>query len=106
MGLHVAAVDGCGGGVNFLDGLLKGDLYQDWDFSPFALVYGPTIKARRGRQVNITQRNRGGRELNVHLHGGVTEPQFDGHPHSAIPNGEDRLYEYPNVARSASSVTG
>ena len=37
----------------------------------------------------------------MHLHGGVTEPQFDGHPHDAIPNGAERLYKYPNVARSA-----
>jgi Peptidase family M1 domain len=37
---------GLGGGVNYLDGLFKADLFQDWDFSPFALVFGPTIKAR------------------------------------------------------------
>ena len=62
---------------------------------------GPTIRATRGRAVNVTQRNQSGRELNVHLHGGVTLPQFDGHPHDAIPNGTERLYKYPNVARSA-----
>jgi FtsP/CotA-like multicopper oxidase with cupredoxin domain len=62
---------------------------------------GPTIRARRGRAVNVTQRNESGRELNVHLHGGVTEPQFDGHPHDAIPAGAERLYKYPNIARSA-----
>jgi hypothetical protein len=37
---------GLGGGVNYLDGLFKADLFQDWDFSPFALVAGPTINAR------------------------------------------------------------
>ena len=59
---------------------------------------GPTIRATRGRAVQVLQRNQSGRELNVHLHGGVTLPQFDGHPHDAIPNGAERLYKYPNVA--------
>ena len=62
---------------------------------------GPTIKARRGREVQVLQRNQSGRALNVHLHGGVTQPQFDGHPHDAIPAGSERLYKYPNVAHSA-----
>jgi spore coat protein A len=62
---------------------------------------GPTVKARRGREVQILQKNRSDRELNVHLHGGVTMPQYDGHPHDAIPAGDERLYKYPNVAHSA-----
>ena len=37
---------GFGAGVNYLDGLFKADLFKDWDFSPFALVPGPAIKAR------------------------------------------------------------
>jgi FtsP/CotA-like multicopper oxidase with cupredoxin domain len=65
------------------------------------LYPGPTIKATRGREVQIRQINQSGRDLNVHLHGGVTEPQFDGHPHDVVPNGTERLYKYPNVARSA-----
>jgi FtsP/CotA-like multicopper oxidase with cupredoxin domain len=62
---------------------------------------GPTIRATRGRAVEVRQRNAGGRELNVHLHGGVTPPQFDGHPHDGIPNGTERLYKYPNIQRAA-----
>ena len=62
---------------------------------------GPTIKAVRGRPIEVTQRNRSGRSLNVHLHGGVTAPEFDGHPHDAIPDGTDRVYRYPNVQRAA-----
>jgi FtsP/CotA-like multicopper oxidase with cupredoxin domain len=65
------------------------------------LYPGPLIRATRGREVQIRQINQGGRDLNVHLHGGVTPPEFDGHPHDAIPNGTERLYKYPNVARSA-----
>ncbi len=62
---------------------------------------GPTFRATRDRTVQVLQRNQSGRELNVHLHGGVTLPQHDGHPHSAIPNGAERLYEYGNVQRQA-----
>ncbi|HET6548656.1 MAG TPA: multicopper oxidase domain-containing protein, partial [Solirubrobacter sp.] len=62
---------------------------------------GPTIRATRGRAVEVRQRNASGRELNVHLHGGVTPPQFDGHPHDGIPDGTERLYKYPNVQRGA-----
>ena len=65
------------------------------------LYPGPTIKATRGRAVEIRQINQSGRSLNVHLHGGVTRPEFDGHPHDAIPHGTERLYKYPNVQRQA-----
>ena len=65
------------------------------------LFPGPTIRAKRGKPIEVRQINESGRELNVHLHGGVTEPQFDGHPHDAIPNGTERLYKYPNVQHSA-----
>jgi FtsP/CotA-like multicopper oxidase with cupredoxin domain len=65
------------------------------------LYPGPTIKATRGRAVDIRQINRSGRALNVHLHGGVTRPEFDGHPHDEIPDGTERLYKYPNVQRQA-----
>ena len=65
------------------------------------LFPGPTIRAKRGKPIEVRQINESGRELNVHLHGGVTEPQFDGHPHDAIPNGTERLYKYPNVQHSS-----
>ncbi len=65
------------------------------------LYPGPTIKATRGRAVDVRQINQSGRSLNVHLHGGVTRPEFDGHPHDAIPHGTERLYKYPNVQRQA-----
>jgi hypothetical protein len=37
---------GMGGGANFLDGLVKLDLYQKWDLSPFVLTPGPSISAK------------------------------------------------------------
>ena len=74
---------------------------QDADPRLRRALPGPTIKATRGRAVDIRQRNASGRSLNVHLHGGVTRPEFDGHPHDAIPDGTERLYKYPNVQRAA-----
>ncbi|HXT18513.1 MAG TPA: M1 family metallopeptidase [Gemmatimonadaceae bacterium] len=37
---------GVGGGVNYLDGLFKADLYRHWDLSPFIFTPGPAIGAR------------------------------------------------------------
>jgi hypothetical protein len=37
---------GYGGGFNYLDGLLKLDLFRKWDLSPFIFTPGPTIGAR------------------------------------------------------------
>jgi hypothetical protein len=34
---------GLGGGVNYLDGLFKADLYKNWDLSPFIATPGPSI---------------------------------------------------------------
>ena len=34
---------GVGGGVNYLDGLFKADLYKNWDLSPFIGTPGPKI---------------------------------------------------------------
>jgi spore coat protein A, manganese oxidase len=83
------------GSASILPGLTTPVLGYD------GLYPGPTIRATRGRAVEIRQSNAAGRELNVHLHGGVTLPQFDGHPHDAIPAGAERLYHYSNVQHSA-----
>jgi hypothetical protein len=37
---------GVGGGVNWMDGLFKADLYKDFDLSPFILTPGPRITLR------------------------------------------------------------
>jgi hypothetical protein len=37
---------GVGGGVNFLDGLFKADLFKTWDLSPFLYTPGPAIKVK------------------------------------------------------------
>jgi len=60
---------------------------------------GPTIQATRGRKVRVTQVNRSGRSMVVHLHGGVTEQASDGHPMDIIPDGTQRDYDYASVQR-------
>lgn len=45
---------------------------------------GPTIAARRGRQVVIRQRNKLSVPVVVHLHGGKTPPESDGYPTDLI----------------------
>ncbi|HXD50077.1 MAG TPA: M1 family aminopeptidase [Gemmatimonadaceae bacterium] len=37
---------GYGGGFNYLDGLVKLDLYKNWDLSPFIYTPGPAISVR------------------------------------------------------------
>jgi spore coat protein A, manganese oxidase len=64
---------------------------------------GPTIEATRGRPVHVLQRNElgTGEDVVVHLHGGVTPPEYDGHPEDVIPPGGEFTYEYPNRQRGA-----
>jgi FtsP/CotA-like multicopper oxidase with cupredoxin domain len=63
---------------------------------------GPTIKAQVGRPVEVLQRNElgNGEDSVVHLHGGITAPEHDGHPQDVIPPGEERLYRYNNNQRA------
>jgi spore coat protein A, manganese oxidase len=63
---------------------------------------GPTIRARRGREVVIRQRNALSFESNVHLHGGSVPPGHDGHPMDVIPAGGSFEYHYPNDQDAAS----
>jgi FtsP/CotA-like multicopper oxidase with cupredoxin domain len=62
---------------------------------------GPTIHAQRGRPIELRMINNGGRDLNTHLHGGVTPTPDDGQPHDPIPNGAERTYHYPSVQEEA-----
>jgi len=57
---------------------------------------GPTIRARTGRQVKVRYRNQLPDETNVHLHGGHTPADSDGHPMALIAPGGYRDYTYPN----------
>ena len=62
---------------------------------------GPTIRACRGRTTVVTHTNKLGVPSVVHLHGGVTRPEFDGFPTDTIAPGETRRYEYGNTGRAA-----
>jgi spore coat protein A len=62
---------------------------------------GPTIRARRGRATVVTHTNNLSVPSVVHLHGGVTRPEFDGFPTDTIAPGEARRYKYANIGRAA-----
>jgi FtsP/CotA-like multicopper oxidase with cupredoxin domain len=57
---------------------------------------GPTIKARAGRRVVVHQINNLPESISVHLHGGHTPPDSDGHPNALVAPGASRDYTYPN----------
>jgi spore coat protein A, manganese oxidase len=83
---------------------------------------GPTVEARRDREVVITQKNELPVPVATHLHGGVTPPESDGYPtdhifppdldHDEIPGHHtagavggvshgEKEYRYPNEQRAA-----
>src|SRR5262249_26320611 len=62
---------------------------------------GPTIKARCGRKTVVTHFNKLASPIVVHLHGGVTRPEFDGLPTDTVASGQMRRYEYANSGRAA-----
>ncbi|KOX03134.1 multicopper oxidase family protein [Micromonospora sp. NRRL B-16802] len=61
----------------------------------------PTIRARQGRRVRVTYRNRLDQPVNVHLHGGHVAAADDGHPMDLIQPGQERVYDYPNQQAGA-----
>ncbi len=58
--------------------ILPGLTTEIWGYN--GIFPGPTIEARRGRQVVIRHRNELPVPTVVHLHGGVTPPEHDGYP--------------------------
>jgi spore coat protein A, manganese oxidase len=101
--------------------ILPGLKTEVWGYD--GIFPGPTIEARRGREVVIRQTNELPVPVAVHLHGGVTPPESDGYPtdlimpaqaghdhtahaHSGHAHHGDltegyRDYEYPNDQRAA-----
>ena len=57
---------------------------------------GPTIRARKGHEVVVRQRNTLSFDVNVHLHGGAVPAAHDGHPMDLIAPGAAKTYRYPN----------
>jgi FtsP/CotA-like multicopper oxidase with cupredoxin domain len=65
------------------------------------LFPGPTIETRRGRPVEVRQRNRLDVPTVTHLHGGRTPASSDGYPTDLVPPGSDFAYHYPLDQRAA-----
>jgi FtsP/CotA-like multicopper oxidase with cupredoxin domain len=61
---------------------------------------GPTIVAKRGRNVVVRQRNEiwsdAHEHTSVHLHGNASLPQYDGYANDTSAPGEYKDYRYPN----------
>lgn len=62
---------------------------------------GPTIRARVGRRVVVTYRNRLEVPTAIHLHGANAGADSDGHPLDLIPPGAAKPYRYPNRQQGA-----
>jgi spore coat protein A len=62
---------------------------------------GPTIRARKGRFTVVRVSNAVTFDQNVHLHGGLTPPESDGHPEDLIPPGQAFTNVYPNTQDAA-----
>lgn len=62
---------------------------------------GPTIKARRGREIVIRRKNNLSVPTTTHLHGGEVPSLSDGHPARLIAPGETFDFVYPNQQPTA-----
>lgn len=74
--------------------LCDGRLTKIWGYN--GLYPGPTIMARSGRPVVVHQTNSLQVDTSIHLHGGHTPPDSDGHPRDRIVPGGEKKYYYPN----------
>jgi FtsP/CotA-like multicopper oxidase with cupredoxin domain len=79
--------------------ILPGKRTSIWGFDGH--FPGPTIKARRGREIIIRRRNRLNVPATTHLHGGQVPSASDGHPSLLIRPGEAYDYVYPNLQEAA-----
>jgi FtsP/CotA-like multicopper oxidase with cupredoxin domain len=74
--------------------ILPGKLTTIWGYN--GMYPGPTIKARTGRRTVVRQLNNLQESMSVHLHGGHTPPDSDGHPTDLVGPGATKTYNYPN----------
>jgi spore coat protein A len=75
--------------------LCDGVLTRIWGYN--GQYPGPTIKTQPGRKVFVKQKNKLSTPTSIHLHGGHTPPDSDGHPNDMIMPGESKIYRYPNT---------
>ena len=79
--------------------IIPGTRTRIWSFD--GAFPGPTIKARRGREVVIRRTNRLDIPTTIHLHGGRVTPDNDGQPLDLIEPGRYKDYVYPNEQEAA-----
>ena len=66
------------------------------------LYPGPTIELDRGDELLVRMENRlPDQDLILHWHGILAPSSMDGHPHQAVPSGEDYDYPYTVEQRAA-----
>jgi len=61
---------------------------------------GPTLRVRRGENVNIRLRNELHDETTIHWHGMIVPHSMDGHPLDAVSPGNTYTYHYPILQRA------
>jgi spore coat protein A len=79
--------------------IIPGKLTTIWGYN--GMYPGPTIKARSGRRTVVRQLNNLQESISVHLHGGHTPPDSDGHPADLVGPGATKTYVYPNDQEAA-----
>jgi spore coat protein A len=62
---------------------------------------GPTLESRSGRRTVVRHRNELTVPVSVHLHGGRTPPEHDGHPTDLVLPDDHQDYVYPLRQRAA-----
>ena len=78
--------------------IIPGTSTTIWGYN--GITPGPTIRARRGRKVQVTQHNSLPAAVSTHLHGGEIEAASDGHPTDLIPPGSSKTYNYSNIQKA------
>ena len=78
--------------------ILPGTSTTIWGYN--GITPGPTIRAKRGRKVEITQHNSLPAGVSTHLHGGEIEAASDGHPTDLIAPGSSKTYNYSNIQKA------
>lgn len=74
--------------------IISGLMTTIWGYN--GMYPGPTIHAKSGRRIVVKQTNSLPENTSVHLHGGHTPPDSDGHPNDLTPPGGSKDYIYPN----------
>jgi FtsP/CotA-like multicopper oxidase with cupredoxin domain len=79
--------------------LIPGLTTRIWGYDGF--FPGPTFSVNKGERLVVRQTNNLPEFTSVHLHGGHTPAESDGHPILVIPPSGFRDYCYPNCHRAA-----